>query len=50
MAKSARDGEVSEPGTIPDGFYLCADAQNVQLEFQRAVIEGVRKVGFEGGL
>lgn len=44
VAKSARDGDVSEPGTIPDGFYLCADAQNVQLEFQRAVIEGVRKV------
>lgn len=44
VAKAARDGESSEPGTIPDGFYLCGDAQNPQLEFQRAVIKGVRQV------
>jgi len=44
VAKSARDGESSEPGTIPDGFYLCGDEKNPQLEFQRAVNDGVRKV------
>ena len=25
-SKAARDGLASEPGTIPDGFYLCGDA------------------------
>ncbi|KAK7250011.1 hypothetical protein SO694_000056109 [Aureococcus anophagefferens] len=37
LAKAARDGEDSEPGTIPDGFYLCGDEQNPRLDFQRAV-------------
>eukprot|EP00520_Triparma_pacifica_P002058 CAMPEP_0118636698 /NCGR_PEP_ID=MMETSP0785-20121206/2763_1 /TAXON_ID=91992 /ORGANISM="Bolidomonas pacifica, Strain CCMP 1866" /LENGTH=299 /DNA_ID=CAMNT_0006527845 /DNA_START=211 /DNA_END=1107 /DNA_ORIENTATION=- len=44
VAKAARDGLTSEPGTIPDGFYLCGDEKNPKLEFQRAVITGVRKV------
>jgi hypothetical protein len=44
VAKAARDGEESEPGTIPDGFYLCGDEKNPQIAFQRAVIAGVRKV------
>ena len=44
VAKSARDGETSEPGTIPDGFYLCGDEKNPHLDFQKAVIEGVRAV------
>ena len=44
VAKAARDGEDSEPGTIPDGFYLCGDEQNPQLDFQRAVNAGVAKV------
>ena len=44
LAKAARDGLVSEPGTIPDGFYLCGDEKNPQIDFQRAVIEGVRQV------
>ena len=44
VAKAARDGEDSEPGTIPDGFYLCGDEQNPQLDFQRAVNAGVAEV------
>ena len=44
VAKAARDGDTSEPGTIPDGYYLCGDAMNAQLEFQRAIIAGVREV------
>src|SRR5690606_5391487 len=43
-ALAARDGKPFEPGTIPDGFYLVADAENPQLEFQRAIIEAVSKV------
>ncbi|KAH8066037.1 hypothetical protein JL722_432 [Aureococcus anophagefferens] len=43
-AKAARDGEDSEPGTIPDGFYLCGDEQNPRLDFQRAVNAGVAEV------
>lgn len=43
-ALSARDGTPYEPGTIPDGFYLCADSANPQPEFQQAVIGAVAKV------
>ena len=43
-SKAARDGLESKPGTIPDGFYLCGDAKNPVLDFQRHVIDGVRKV------
>ena len=43
-ALAARDGTAFEPGTIPDGFYLCADSENPQPAFQRAVIEAVAKV------
>lgn len=43
-ALAARDGRTIEPGTIPDGFYLVADSENPQLEFQNAIIEAVSKV------
>lgn len=43
-ALAARDGKPFEPGTIPDGFYLCADSGNPQPEFQQAVIAAVAKV------
>jgi hypothetical protein len=43
-AKAARDGEPFEPTEIPDGFYLCGDVERPELEFQRAVIEGVARV------
>lgn len=43
-ALAARDGKPFEPGTIPDGFYLCADARNPQPEFQQAIIAAVAKV------
>ncbi len=43
-ALAARDGKPDEPGTIPDGFYLCGDSENPQLEFQQAVIAAVEKV------
>ncbi|QIL20819.1 M14 family metallocarboxypeptidase [Thermomonas sp. HDW16] len=43
-ALAARDGKDYEPGTIPDGFYLCADARNPQPAFQQAVNAEVAKV------
>lgn len=43
-ALAARDGKPFEPDTIPDGFYLCADSENPQPEFQQAVLAEVAKV------
>ncbi len=43
-ALSARDGVDYEPGEIPDGFYLCGDTENPELEFQAAVIRAVSNV------
>lgn len=43
-ALAARDGKPFEPGAIPDGFYLVADAQDPQLAFQRAIIAAVERV------
>ena len=43
-ALAARDGKASEPGAIPDGFYLVDDGENPQPEFQRAIIDAVSKV------
>lgn len=43
-ALAARDGKPFEPGTIPDGFYLVADSENPQLEFQQAIVAAVEGV------
>lgn len=43
-ALAARDGKPYEPGTIPDGFYLCADSQAPEPAFQQAVIAAVSRV------
>ena len=43
-AKAARDGEIHEPGEIPDGFYTVGDSENPQSEFQQAIIAAVSKV------
>jgi hypothetical protein len=43
-ALAARDGKPSEPGEIPDGFYLVDDSANPQPEFQKAIIAAVEKV------
>ena len=43
-ALAARDGKPFEPGTIPDGFYLCADSAQPQPAFQQAIIAAVAKV------
>ncbi|HUS30873.1 MAG TPA: M14 family metallocarboxypeptidase [Kofleriaceae bacterium] len=43
-ALAARDGKPSEPGEIPDGFYLVDDSENPQPEFQQAIIDAVAKV------
>jgi hypothetical protein len=43
-ALAARDGNPSEPGVIPDGFYLVDDSENPQPEFQRAIIDAVAGV------
>jgi hypothetical protein len=41
---AARDGLVYDPEEIPDGFYLCGDTANPQLEFQASVISAVSEV------
>ncbi|MDO1528381.1 M14 family metallocarboxypeptidase [Fulvimonas sp. R45] len=43
-ALAARDGKPFEPGTIPDGFYLCADSARPEPAFQQAVIDAVARV------
>src|SRR5207253_3481158 len=43
-ALSTRDGKDFEPGHIPHGFYLVADHDNLQLNFQRAIISAVQKM------
>lgn len=43
-ALASRDGKPFEPGAIPDGFYLVADAEDPQLAFQQAIIAAVEAV------
>ena len=43
-ALEKRDGKTIEFSEIPDGFYMVADTENPQLDFQKAVIESVKKV------
>lgn len=43
-AMAARDGKPFEPGIIPDGFYTVGDSNNLQPQFQAAIIAGVEKV------
>lgn len=43
-ALAARDGKAFEPDGVPDGFYLVADAEDPQLEFQQAVLAAVAEV------
>lgn len=43
-ALAARDGKPHQPGTIPDGFYLCADSEAPEPAFQHAVLAAVAKV------
>jgi hypothetical protein len=43
-ALEKRDGKIQEFSEIPDGFYLVGDSPRPESDFQRAVIESVRKV------
>jgi hypothetical protein len=43
-AKAARDGVALDWHAIPDGFYLVADSERPEPEFQRALIDAVRRV------
>lgn len=43
-AKAARDGKEEEFSEIPDGFYLVGATDKPQKEFQKAIIDSVRKV------
>jgi len=43
-ALEKRDGIVIEFTEIPDGFYTVGDTQNPQPDFQKAIIEAVKKV------
>lgn len=43
-AKIARDGKDEPLSEIPDGFYGVGDSENPCFEFQKAIIESVKKV------
>jgi hypothetical protein len=43
-AKAARDGKEEEFSEIPDGFYLVGDTRRPQRDFQKAIIDAVRRV------
>lgn len=43
-ALEQRDGVPQELWPIPDGFYLVGDTESPQTEFQKAIIDAVRKV------
>ena len=43
-ALEKRDGRRQELSEIPDGFYLVGDVHKPQREFQKAIIDSVRKV------
>ncbi|MDO9182183.1 MAG: M14 family metallocarboxypeptidase [Bacteriovorax sp.] len=43
-ALEKRDGIIQEVWDIPDGFYLVGDTENPQKEFQKAVIDSVRRI------
>jgi hypothetical protein len=43
-ALASRDGTSFEPDAAPDGFYLVADAEAPQLDFQEAIIRAVEGV------
>lgn len=43
-ALAARDGKPFLPGTIPDGFYLCADSARPASAFQQAINAAVAEV------
>ena len=43
-ALAARDGKEQDNDEIPDGFYLVDDSNRAKPEFQKAIIDSVRKV------
>lgn len=43
-ALEQRDGIVIEFSEIPDGFYVVGDQENSQKEFQKSIVDSVRKV------
>jgi hypothetical protein len=43
-ALEQRDGVKQDLWPIPDGFYVVGDTENPQAEFQKAIIDSVRKV------
>lgn len=45
-AKAARDGVPFDRDPIPDGFYLVADSERPVPQFQRALIDAVRRVTY----
>ncbi len=44
IAKNARDGKDEELTEIPDGFYGVGDSENPCFDFQKAIIDSVRKM------
>lgn len=44
IAKQQRDGQIEEWTEIPDGFYTVGDSEKPVPEFQKAIIQSVKKV------
>lgn len=44
VALELRDGEKKKQSEIPDGFYVVGCSHNPETEFQKAIIDSVRKV------
>lgn len=43
-ALAAREGKPEDDGEIPDGFYLVGDTSRPERDFQKAIIDSVKKV------
>ncbi|MFZ3231852.1 MAG: M14 family metallocarboxypeptidase [Pseudobdellovibrio sp.] len=43
-ALEQRDGIIQKFSPIPDGFYLVGDTENPQKDFQKAIIDAVKKI------
>ena len=44
VALAARDATTHDNWNIPDGFYLVANTQNPQKQFQEAIIDAVKQI------
>ncbi|HMN70201.1 MAG TPA: peptidase, partial [Bdellovibrionales bacterium] len=43
-AQAARDGVEEDLSPVPDGFYVVGDTESPRPEFQKAIVDSVRRV------